>query len=99
MPEPAAWPADRRITITDLQAATDRGERWSMLTSYDTLTAGVFEQAGVRALLVGDTSAEMVLGHPDNRADDDGSAHPDGAGGGARDADRAGGRGPAVRQL
>lgn len=38
MPEPAAWPADRRITITDLQAATDRGERWSMLTSYDTLT-------------------------------------------------------------
>jgi 3-methyl-2-oxobutanoate hydroxymethyltransferase len=63
MPEPAAWPADRRITITDLQAATDRGERWSMLTSYDTLTAGVFEQAGVRALLVGDTSAQMVLGH------------------------------------
>ena len=62
MPEPAAWPADRRITITDLQAATDRGERWSMLTSYDTLTAGVFEQAGVRALLVGDTSAEIVLG-------------------------------------
>lgn len=63
MPEPAAWPADRRITITDLQAATDRGERWSMLTSYDALTAGVFEQAGVRALLVGDTSAEMVFGH------------------------------------
>ena len=62
MLEPAAWPADRRITIIDLQAATDRGERWSMLTSYDTLTAGVFEQAGVRALLVGDTSAEMVLG-------------------------------------
>ncbi len=60
-----AWPEDRRITIRDLQAATDRGERWSMLTSYDTLTAGVFEQAGVRALLVGDTSAEMVLGYPD----------------------------------
>src|SRR6266513_2891121 len=58
-----AWPADRRITIRDLQAATDRGERWSMLTSYDALTAGIFEQAGVRALLVGDTSAEMVLGH------------------------------------
>jgi 3-methyl-2-oxobutanoate hydroxymethyltransferase len=63
MNETTAWPADRRITIRDLQAATDRGERWSMLTSYDTLTAGVFEQAGVRALLVGDTSAEMVLGY------------------------------------
>jgi 3-methyl-2-oxobutanoate hydroxymethyltransferase len=59
------WPADRRISIHDLQAATDRGERWSMLTSYDTLTAGLFEQAGVRALLVGDTSAEMVLGYGD----------------------------------
>ena len=59
----AAWPEGRRITIRDLQAATDRGERWSMLTSYDTLTAGIFEQAGVRALLVGDTSAEVVLGH------------------------------------
>jgi len=60
-----AWPDDRRITIHDLQAATDRGERWAMLTSYDTLTAGIFEQAGVRALLVGDTSAEMVLGYRD----------------------------------
>ncbi len=63
MSDVTAWPADRRVTIRDLQAATDRGERWSMLTSYDTLTAGIFEQAGVRALLVGDTSAEVVLGH------------------------------------
>jgi 3-methyl-2-oxobutanoate hydroxymethyltransferase len=60
-----SWPTDRRITIRDLQAATDRGERWAMLTSYDTLTAGVFEQAGVRALLVGDTSGQLVLGYPD----------------------------------
>jgi 3-methyl-2-oxobutanoate hydroxymethyltransferase len=60
-----AWPTDRRITIHDLWAATDRGERWAMLTSYDALTAGLFEQAGVRALLVGDTSAEMVLGYGD----------------------------------
>src|SRR5215813_4293308 len=65
MSSAAAWPAGRRITIHDLQAATDRRERWSMLTSYDTLTAQVFEQAGVRALLVGDTSAEMVLGYRD----------------------------------
>jgi 3-methyl-2-oxobutanoate hydroxymethyltransferase len=65
MSEVTAWPADRRITIRDLQAATDRGERWPMLTSYDTLTAGIFEQAGVPALLVGDTSAEVVLGYPD----------------------------------
>ncbi|SNQ49203.1 3-methyl-2-oxobutanoate hydroxymethyltransferase [Frankia canadensis] len=35
-----------------------------MLTSYDALTAGVLDQAGARALLVGDTSGEMVLGDP-----------------------------------
>jgi 3-methyl-2-oxobutanoate hydroxymethyltransferase len=39
-----------------------------MLTSYDALTAGVFEQAGVRALLVGDTGGEMVLGYGDTLA-------------------------------
>jgi hypothetical protein len=27
------WPADRRITIVDLQAATDRGEREVVLTT------------------------------------------------------------------
>jgi 3-methyl-2-oxobutanoate hydroxymethyltransferase len=63
MSSTTGWPDGRRISISDLQAATDRGERWSMLTSYDVLTAGIFEQAGVRALLVGDTSAELVLGH------------------------------------
>jgi 3-methyl-2-oxobutanoate hydroxymethyltransferase len=57
------WPQDRRIAVRDLQAATARGERWAMLTSYDALTAGVFERAGVRALLVGDTAALMVYGH------------------------------------
>src|SRR6266508_418201 len=56
-------PQDRRVTVRDLQVATDRGERWAMLTSYDALTAGVFERAGVRALLVGDTAALMVYGH------------------------------------
>ena len=34
MSSATAWPDDRRITIRDLQAATDRRERWSMLTSY-----------------------------------------------------------------
>ncbi len=57
------WPQNRRITVHDLQAATDRGERWTMLTAYDTLTAAVFEQVGVRALLVGDTAGMVVLGY------------------------------------
>jgi 3-methyl-2-oxobutanoate hydroxymethyltransferase len=61
----ARWPQDRRITISDLQAATDRGERWTMLTAYDALTARVFDGAGVRALLVGDTAGMVVFGYDD----------------------------------
>jgi 3-methyl-2-oxobutanoate hydroxymethyltransferase len=60
---PSPWPQDRRITVRDLREATDRGDRWTLLTSYDTLTAGIFERAGVRVLLVGDTSAQTVFGY------------------------------------
>jgi 3-methyl-2-oxobutanoate hydroxymethyltransferase len=49
--------------VRDLQEATDRGDRWTLLTSYDALTAGIFERAGVRVLLVGDTSAQTVFGY------------------------------------
>ncbi|MDT7549138.1 MAG: 3-methyl-2-oxobutanoate hydroxymethyltransferase [Actinomycetota bacterium] len=53
----------RRITIRDLQAAKERGERWAMLTSYDMLTAALFDEAGVPALLVGDSAGNNVLGY------------------------------------
>jgi len=43
---------------------TDRGERWAMLTSYDQYTAGIFDRAGVSALLVGDSAANNLYGHP-----------------------------------
>ncbi|MDI1291081.1 MAG: 3-methyl-2-oxobutanoate hydroxymethyltransferase [bacterium] len=64
----AIWPTDRRTTILDLQRATDCGVRWAMLTSYDCLTASVFEAAGVRALLVGDTCGQVVFGQADTVA-------------------------------
>jgi 3-methyl-2-oxobutanoate hydroxymethyltransferase len=54
----------RRVTARDLQAAKDNGERWAMLTSYDMLTAKIFEDAGVPVLLVGDSAANNVLGYP-----------------------------------
>jgi 3-methyl-2-oxobutanoate hydroxymethyltransferase len=53
----------RRITIRDLQAAKERGERWAMLTSYDMLTAALFDEAGVPVLLVGDSAGNNVLGY------------------------------------
>ena len=53
----------RRVTVRDLQAAKDRGERWAMLTSYDMLTAALFDEAGIPALLVGDSAGNNVLGY------------------------------------
>ncbi|MER6581625.1 3-methyl-2-oxobutanoate hydroxymethyltransferase [Nonomuraea sp. NPDC001023] len=52
----------RRITVRDLAAAKERGERWPMVTAYDAMTARVFDQAGVPVLLVGDSAAMVVYG-------------------------------------
>ncbi len=54
---------NRRITIRDLQAATDAGERWPMLTAYDYSTARVFDEAGIPVLLVGDSAANVIYGY------------------------------------
>lgn len=53
----------RRVTIRDLQRATDAGERWPMLTAYDYSTARIFDDAGVPVLLVGDSAANVVYGY------------------------------------
>jgi 3-methyl-2-oxobutanoate hydroxymethyltransferase len=54
---------DRRVTVQDIREAKRKGERWAMLTAYDCLTARIFEETGIPVLLVGDTSAMVVLGH------------------------------------
>lgn len=54
---------NRRITIRDLQAAKEAGERWPMLTAYDYSTARVFDDAGIPVLLVGDSAANVVYGY------------------------------------
>ena len=53
----------RRIRVTDFQAAKRQHERWAMLTSYDQYTAELFDEAGVWALLVGDSAANNVYGY------------------------------------
>lgn len=53
----------RRVTVRDVAAAKERGERWPMLTAYDALTARVFDDAGIPVLLVGDSAAMVVYGH------------------------------------
>src|SRR5690606_25270772 len=54
---------DRRITVRDLAAAKERGERWPMVTAYDAMTARVFDRAGIPVLLVGDSAAMVVYGY------------------------------------
>src|SRR5712675_979020 len=55
--------ASRRVTVRDLAAAKARGEKWPMLTAYDALTAGIFDEAGIPVLLVGDSAGMVVYGH------------------------------------
>ncbi|MBB3082226.1 3-methyl-2-oxobutanoate hydroxymethyltransferase [Geodermatophilus sabuli] len=52
-----------RVRVHHLQQAKERGERWAMLTAYDTVSASVFEEAGIPVLLVGDSAGNVVLGH------------------------------------
>jgi 3-methyl-2-oxobutanoate hydroxymethyltransferase len=53
----------RRIRITDFYTAKRQHERWAMLTSYDQYTAELFDEAGVSALLVGDSAANNVYAY------------------------------------
>jgi 3-methyl-2-oxobutanoate hydroxymethyltransferase len=55
--------AGRRVTVRDIAAAKERGERWPMLTAYDAMTARVFDEAGIPVLLVGDSAAMVVYGY------------------------------------
>ena len=56
-------PAQSRITLNTLQARKREGQKISMITCYDYSTARIMEEAGVDSLLVGDTYAEVCLGH------------------------------------
>ncbi len=53
----------RRITVNDLASAKERGERWPMITCYDALTAGLFDDSGIPVMLVGDSAANVVYGY------------------------------------
>ncbi len=53
----------RRVTVNDLASAKLRGERWPMITCYDALTAGLFDESGIPVMLVGDSAANVVYGY------------------------------------
>jgi len=63
-PDAAAAQANlKRVRTRHFQSAKDNGIRITGLTSYDQLTAGIFDEAGIDFLLVGDSAGNNVYGY------------------------------------
>lgn len=56
-------PARRKVRVHHLKEMKARGEKWAMLTAYDQYTAAVFDEAGIPALLIGDSASNNVFGN------------------------------------
>ncbi|MGH7213593.1 MAG: 3-methyl-2-oxobutanoate hydroxymethyltransferase [Tepidisphaeraceae bacterium] len=56
-------PLSKKFTLNDLRGARSSGTKVPMLTCYDYSTARVMQEAGVSMLLVGDSAANVILGH------------------------------------
>jgi len=56
-------PAPGKLPLTELAEMKRRGQKIVMVTSYDAPGAGLAEAAGVDLILVGDTAAQVMLGH------------------------------------
>lgn len=54
-----------RVTLRHLRELADAGTPIVMVTAYDFPSGRVAERAGVDIVLVGDSGAQVVLGHPD----------------------------------
>lgn len=63
-PGGAATPARTKTTAVSLREKHRRGEPISMITAYDFPGARIADAAGFDAILVGDSLAMVVLGHP-----------------------------------
>lgn len=53
----------KRITTHTLQEMKNRGEKISMLTSYDFTMARLVDAAGIDVILVGDSASNVMAGH------------------------------------
>lgn len=53
----------KRVTVPSFMEMKAKGDKISMLTAYDYTTAKLLDQAGVDAILVGDSMAMVVQGH------------------------------------
>ena len=53
----------KRITTNVLQEMKENNEKISMLTSYDFTLAKIVDNAGIDAILVGDSASNVMAGH------------------------------------
>jgi 3-methyl-2-oxobutanoate hydroxymethyltransferase len=53
----------KKIRTSSLLAMKQAGTKFSCLTSYDFITAQIFDEAGIEVILVGDSAGNTVLGH------------------------------------
>lgn len=66
MTDPTAAAAQanlKRVRTRHFQSAKENGVKITGLTSYDQLTAGIFDAAGIDFLLVGDSAGNTVFGY------------------------------------
>ena len=60
---PTAMPTSERITLATLSARKKAKQPIAMLTAYDHTFAQIVDAAGVDCILVGDSAAQVILGH------------------------------------
>jgi 3-methyl-2-oxobutanoate hydroxymethyltransferase len=53
----------KKIRTSTLLALKQSGTAFACLTSYDSLTAQIFDDAGIEVILIGDSAGNTVLGH------------------------------------
>jgi 3-methyl-2-oxobutanoate hydroxymethyltransferase len=53
----------KRVTTHVLQSMKEKGEKISMLTSYDFSLASIVDDAGIDVILVGDSASNVMAGH------------------------------------
>lgn len=59
---PARSPSKRKVRVLDFAARKEAGRKIAMVTAYDALFASLVDQAGVDAILVGDSLATVLCG-------------------------------------